>query len=87
MFNSADISNFATEEKIKYVNDMTTERDVKNQLAYAHDTGVEEGLAKGREEGKAKERVEVARKFKELGTPISVISEATGLTEAEIMAL
>ena len=75
LFNSADISNFATEEKIKYVNDMTTERDIKNQIAYAREEGEKKGLLK------------VAKKFKELGTPISVISEATGLTEAEIMAL
>ena len=54
---------------------MTTERDIKNQIAYAREEGEKKGLLK------------VAKKFKELGTPISVISEATGLTEAEIMAL
>ena len=33
---------------------MTTERDIKNQIVYARDKGMEEGLEKGREEGMAK---------------------------------
>ena len=30
---------------------MTTERDIHNQLVYARDKGLAEGLEKGREEG------------------------------------
>ena len=46
LFNSAEISKFTPEEKIKYEYDMTTERDIRNQIAY----GREEGRAEGRAE-------------------------------------
>lgn len=35
LFSSADLQNFAPEDKVKYVNDMTTERDIRNQIAFA----------------------------------------------------
>ena len=62
---------------------MTTERDIRNQIAYSREEGREEGLAegleKGRAEGKAESRAEgkaegkaeerrlIARKLKEKG--------------------
>ena len=46
LFNSAEIAKFTPEEKIKYEYDMTTERDIRNQIAY----GREEGRAEGRAE-------------------------------------
>ena len=57
--------------------------------------GRAEGEAKGRAEGEAKGRVEgwkdgkieVARNLLHLGLPIGQISEATGLSAAEIEAL
>ena len=79
LFNSADLSKFAPEDKIKYENDMTTERDIRNQIAYAR----EEGKA----EGKAEERLSLAKKFKEQGFPSNAIAEATGLSVQEIEAL
>lgn len=75
LFNSADLSTFAPEEKIKYANDMTTERDIKNQIDFARD--------KGREEN----NLAVAKKLKELDTPWDVIAQATGLTLEQIEAL
>ena len=51
MFSSADLHNFAPDDKIKYLNDMTTERDIRNQIAFAKDKGFEEGREEGREEG------------------------------------
>ena len=75
LFNSADLSKFAPEDKIKYENDMTTERDIRNQIAYA------------REEGKAEERLSLAKKFKEQGVATDVIVKATGLSKEEIVAL
>jgi len=79
LFNSADLHTFAPEEKIKYHNDMTTERDIRNQIEYAHDAGVAEGLAKSREE--------TASRLKELGVDISIISKATGMSTSEVAAL
>ena len=86
---------FAPEEKIKYHNDMTTERDIRNQIVYAHDTGLAEGLEKGIEKGLAEglekgieqERLKNARNFKKLGVSIPTIAEATGLSEDQIEAL
>ena len=34
---------FTPQEKIKYEYDMTTERDIRNQIAYAEEKGVEKG--------------------------------------------
>ncbi len=45
--------------------------------------GIEQGLAKGREE----EKIETARRFKNLGVPAETISTATGLSTEAIAAL
>ena len=79
LFNSADIANFVPEDKIKYLNDMTTERDIHNQIEYAR----KEGIEKGREE----ERSSIAAKLKAQGFPIDTIAEATGLSKEQLEAL
>ena len=74
---------------------MTTERDLKNQFDYArkegHALGIEEGRAEGREEGRAEgraegrlegqneTRLENAKNFKSLGVSVEIICQATGL--------
>ena len=50
LFNSAEIAKFTPEEKIKYEYDMTTERDIRNQIAFGREEGRAEGRAKGRAE-------------------------------------
>ena len=67
MFSSAEIAKFAPEEKIKYEYDMTTERDIRNQIAYSREEGLAEGLEKGRAEGKAEERRLIMEKLKDKG--------------------
>lgn len=56
LFSSADLHKFAPEDKLKYENDMTTERDIRNQIDFALDKGIEQGLERGREEGRVEER-------------------------------
>ena len=60
LFESADITKFTPEEKVKYEYDMTTERDRRNQLKKALEDGLkdgrEKGLAEGREKGLAEGR-------------------------------
>ena len=51
LFDSAEIATFTPQEKIKYEYDMTTERDIRNQLAYAEEKGVEKGMEMGVEKG------------------------------------
>ena len=75
LFNSADLHTFAPEEKIKYHNDMTTERDIRNQIKYAHDEGIAEGKA------------ETAAELKRLGIDHDVICKSTGLTEEQLAKL
>jgi len=70
---------------------MTTERDIRNQIAFAHDKGVEEGreegLEAGREEGREEAFKDMARKLKAEGGSVDMISRVTGLTEEQINAL
>ena len=79
LFNSADLSKFAKEDKIKYVNNMTTERDIKNQIDYARH--------EGREEGREEATLTMAKKLKDKGIPLEIIAETTGLSEQEINSL
>ena len=50
LFESAEISTFTPTERIRYIEDMTTERDLKNQMAYAENKGKAEGRAEGLEQ-------------------------------------
>ena len=49
LFESAEIATFTPQEKIKYEYDMTTERDIKNQIASAKEIGREEGREEGQQ--------------------------------------
>ena len=75
LFDYAKIANFAAEERVKYINDMTTKRDIENQIEYAAEKGEEKG------------RKETARNFKHLGVPAETICKATGLSAEEVAAL
>ena len=78
---------------------MTTARDTHNQIEYAKETGLEEGLAKGRvigraeglEEGLAKGReernTEVAINLLRLGTPCEIVAKATELSLEDVAKL
>lgn len=46
LFESAEIATFTPQEKTKYEHEMRTERDFKNQLAYAEKKGREEEQAR-----------------------------------------
>ena len=103
LFSSADLHNFAPEDKVKYVNDMTTERDIQNQIAFAQDKGFEMGLAKGvaegeakgeakgvakgLAEGKAKERATIALAMLQDNVAPNIICKYTGLSENDLAAL
>ena len=79
---------------------MTTERDLRNQMAYARKEAIEQGMAEGRavgfevgraegrEEGRAEgsrdKAIEIARNLKGMGMTIEDIAEIVGL-ETEII--
>ena len=83
LFESAEITNFAPEEKSKYEKDMTTERDIRNYISYARLEGREEGRA----EGEAVSKREIAKAFLEKGIDKAIIASCTGLSEDEIEKL
>ena len=83
LFKSAEISNFAPREQKEYRKDMTTERDIKNQMAFAHDKGKSEG----RKEGEQKALCNTARNLLKMGMSPDNVAEATGLSLEDINAL
>ena len=76
IFTITEFLNMDENTRTKIRNNMTTERDFMNQLAYARKEGREEG----REEGCRT----TATRLKELGVALAIISQATGLSEDEI---
>ena len=60
------------EEKTKYDYNMTTERDIQNQISYAE------------KEGRKKEALAIARKMVEMGYSAEEICKVTGVKEKEI---
>ena len=62
---------------------MTIARDTHNQIEYAKEIALEEGIAKGRE----KERKAIAINFLQLGTPCEIVAKATGLSLEEVTKL
>ncbi len=81
LFNSAEITKFTPQEKIRYENDMTTERDIRNQIAYSKEEGLKEGLEQGRQA-----LILTARKLVDrMGLSVSQAAEATGLSPEEFM--
>lgn len=91
IFEVTDFLNMNDETRKKILKNMTTERDLRNQFAYArkegHRLGFAEGQAEGRAEGRAEERSAVAKSMKEMGLAMEVISKATGLSEEKILSL
>ena len=68
LFESAEIATFTPQEKIKLESDMRTERDIKNQIAYAK--------KEGREEGREEERGRIVENLRKLGASDEMIARA-----------
>ena len=83
LFSSADLSKFAPEDKIKYHNDMTTERDIRNQIAFARDEGYEKGI----EKGAAQRNIEIAKALLSAGVAREIILTSTQLSEEQLNQL
>ena len=88
LFNSAEIAKFTPEEKVKYEHDMTTDRDIRNQIAFSREEGLKEGLEKGMEKGMEKGAretlIEMAKKMVANGNySEEQIKELTGLFPSE----
>ena len=62
---------------------MTTARDTHNQIEYAKETGLEEGLAKGR----AEERNSIVLKMLKNNLHVQTICDVTGLSVEDVTKL
>ena len=95
----ADVSSLNEEEKAQYHRALKNYRDYHNVMATARQEGREEGLKEGeeigrkegrkegREEGRKETILQNARNLKQLGVSMTIIAQATGLSEEEIQQL
>jgi len=84
---AAELANMSVMKREEYDTAMKDEfaRLVENNCA--REEGYAEGRKEGREEGRAEEARSVAKTLQNLGVDISVICQATGLSEEEIKVL
>ena len=83
IFDVTELYNMDQDTRDKVLANMTTERDLRNQMTYAR----EEGRVEGREEGHVEERAKNAKNLRDLGVDPEIIAKATGLTVEEIQNL
>ena len=94
MFESAEIATFTPQERIKYEYDMTTERDIRNQIAFAEQKGMDigkaegkaEGIAEGIAEGRTQERQRIVEELRRQGIPEEVIQQAVSPSKKRVIA-
>lgn len=79
IFEVSELYNMDKNTRDKVLNKMTTERDLRNQMAYARQEAINEGLA----EGRAKGRAETIRKMLAAGISEKTIADALGITLEE----
>lgn len=96
IFEVSELYNMNQDLREKVIHKMTTERDLRNQMAYAREEAIREGLAEGLAEGKAQglaqgleqgrkeQQIKIARTLKLKGLDIAMIAECTGLSVEEI---
>ena len=78
MFQISELLNMDEETRSKVIDKMTTERDLRNQMAYAK----REAIAEGRAEGRA----ETISQLLASGMSLEVIAEALKLSDEEIQS-
>ncbi|MCQ2975539.1 MAG: Rpn family recombination-promoting nuclease/putative transposase, partial [Bacteroidales bacterium] len=91
LFNLAEISKYNKAERLAYQESLKDYRDYYNTIASAEERGREEGeiigIEKGRAEGRAEEKLEMARKMKADGMSYEIITKYSGLSIDEIEKL
>lgn len=95
IFDVAELANMDEVKRSEILRKMTTERDLSNQMAYAIqvgreegiEQGIEQGMAEGIKEGSYAKSVEIAKRLKEMGMPVSDIVSATGLDSDKVSEL
>ena len=80
IFEVSELYNMDGLTRDKVLQKMTTERDLRNQMAYAREEAIREGRAEGHAEGLAEGRAETICKMLAAGIPALTIAEALGIT-------
>lgn len=84
MFHISELLNMDEDTRSKVLIKMTTERDLRNQMAYARKEAIEEGLAEGRAQGQKEKSIEIARKLLAAGYPEDEVLDLTGVKVDEL---
>ena len=84
MFDISELLNMDEDTRSKVLIKMTTERDLRNQMAYAKKEAIDEGRAEGRAEGLKEKSIEIARKLLAAGYPEDEVLELTGVGVDEL---
>lgn len=88
IFEVSELLNMDEVTRLKVIEKMTTERDLRNQMEYARKIAVSEGhaegLAEGLTEGKKLMASEIAAKLLASGMSLEQIKDLTGLDEEDI---
>ena len=87
IFEVSELYNMDQDTRDKVIHKMTTERDLRNQMAYARQEAIEEGRAEGLAEGRAEGKAEVALRMLDSGMDISLIAHLTELSIEEVSVL
>ena len=87
LFELCRFASMMTAEQRQYLAEYMAKLDEGSRLASAWNHGVEEGEAKGREEGRAEAAMEYAKKLKKLGVKDDIIFQATGISEDQLASL
>ncbi len=80
LFEASRVAAMNKQEQLAYIKEMNTARDIRNQIEYAEERGIE----KGRVEGKVEEKLTIARNMKQKGIDSATIAECTGLSVENI---
>lgn len=87
MFEICRFAKLSKDMQEAYLQEFMKKLDRESQLYTAERRGRKVGIAEGLEKGRAENARVTAKKLRELGVEVSVISQATGLTVAEIQQL
>ena len=75
LFSSTEISKFAPKERKEYYRDMTTKKDIANQIAFAE------------KKGDKNASLRIAKSLLDQGVDVDIIVKSTGLSQKDVMAL
>ncbi len=87
LFGVINFADMSEENQEMYESELRWILNRNSEIATAHENGLAEGEAKGREEGLELGKLETARNMKAAGIPTDVIAKCTGLTLEQVAEL